>query len=1779
MRVRLLAESLEDRAVPAVLADQSLVALARLDTGGDRTGPLAKVGFDLALLGREAAAGSPPSNSLLQVSGGYVAVEAITSDTAASLAALGFVATTPPAGVVAGWLPIRSIGAAAELASVVSLRPAYRPVTSAGSLTSQGDAAQRSDEVRSLLGLDGSGVSVGVISDSYNVRGGASADVLSGDLPANVTVLSEGAGGSDEGRAMLQVIHDVAPGAHLLFTAAGTTQLQLATSIRALANAGADIIVDDVTFPSEPMFQDGPVAQAVDQVVAAGVVYFSAAGNLGRQSYQSAYRRGENLGSSGTGLIPTTTNFLAHDFDPGAGVDYFQSVTLPAGRTTISFQWADRYASAGGPGAQIDMDMALFDENGVFLATIGGFTSNVGGDPTEVFEIDAGPTGGRYQIALGKFSVNSADPVLVKYVAFSDGFVQDEYDTQSSTVFGHANAVGAAAVGAARYSDTPRFGTDPGLVRAFSGRGGTPIITFDGTGTPTGASTRPTPRFVAPDGVNTTFFGHDDEPDGSPNFTGTSAAAPHAAGIAALMLQANRGLTPTQVVDALAATAIDLGPRGFDADTGAGLVQALPAVLAVGGPFDVTLDGGDGDDRFLVRRDATGDAVEFFKNDALLATIPVAKLGRVTVHGGAGSDTLTVDHVNGAPLTSAGLSFAGGETPGDNDRVVVTGYSVDVVVVSHDGPETGTVQIGTSGLISFAEVEPVELTGDAADLIVNLPTTPNPDVSVGDDGGSGDPDGPAGRPGFSAVSGSTFEYTRFRNPTRTLVVGLGHGGDTVALRAPDAGFAAAVRVVGGSGSDSVTVFGGGGDDAITYTPDSAEGGVLTLARGPAATSFTLTDIESLAADGLGQAGADALTVNAPRAGVTFGLVGGSGTVNVASAAGSALLALLYRNIEQAAVAATVVFVDGTAYDDTISIAADGTVSLTHPGGDAHSVRVTADRLNLNGSDGADHFTVAADHAFAGGVSLDGGDTASANTLQVVGSGGDLSFTPSMSGQVSQAGHGVVGYGRFGPVAVDAGTGRLTLNSSAPNGTADVRVTGPTTATAQLMTAVEVSLTAASLVVTAPTFSAADGLRVSVMAPASADATVANGSVCFVGFLPVTAGTGIDTLTVVGGADDDTFTVTPGPLPLTIVGGAHSAGDTLVLPATVPGRPAPGAGSIATSPGVTYLGIERFVLGAQPAAVPDTATTPEGLAVTIPVLGNDDGLLDGPITLTLLTAPLVGSAVVVGTSILYTPAPGTNGTVTFGYRVTDTNGDSSDGTVTVTVTVTATNAAPSAFSQGVSVAANSSAVLQLAGDDGDPEVAQALTFAVATPPAHGTLSGFNPATGHVTYTPAPGYDGPDSFTFTVTDDASAGGAPRTSTPATVFLQVNRQNRAPVAVADSVTVHQGSFTASPSGGVRANDFDPDGEPFTISLVSGPAHGRLTLERNGSYTYAPDPGFFGTDSFVYAATDPHGASSTATVTITVTPTPRKFIATGAGSGGGPHVKVFDAETGAEVYSFFAYDPSFRGGVRVAVGDVNGDGVPDIVTTPGPGGGPHVKVFSGIDLTELASFFAFDSRFRSGANIAVGDIDADGVTEVVAAAAPGGGSHVRTFHVAGGQAEQITGPLGSFFAFGEDFSGGVNVALGDFDGIAGDEIIVGAATLSPEVKVFGRGGVVLTGFLAFDVARVGITVAAGDVDGDGKADVVVGPGDGGGPVVRVFRGGTGELMTSTTAFDEDLRGGISVATTHGRTPDGRAAVIVAPTEQARSVLVLDPKADELLQLIDAYAADFPGGVFVGAG
>ncbi|HXV77871.1 MAG TPA: FG-GAP-like repeat-containing protein, partial [Candidatus Polarisedimenticolaceae bacterium] len=247
---------------------------------------------------------------------------------------------------------------------------------------------------------------------------------------------------------------------------------------------------------------------------------------------------------------------------------------------------------------------------------------------------------------------------------------------------------------------------------------------------------------------------------------------------------------------------------------------------------------------------------------------------------------------------------------------------------------------------------------------------------------------------------------------------------------------------------------------------------------------------------------------------------------------------------------------------------------------------------------------------------------------------------------------------------------------------------------------------------------------------------------------------------------------------------------------------------------------------------------------------------------------------------------------------------------------------------------------------------------------------------------------------------------------------------------------------------------------------------------------------------------------------------LVTGAGEGAGSHVKVFDGRTGAELRSFFAY-PGFTGGVYVAAGDVDGDGYADIITGAGAGGGPHVKVFSGATGATLQSFFAYTPSFTGGVRVAAGDVNGDGFADIVTGAGPGGGSHVKVFD------GLTSAEIRSFFAY-PGFTGGVYVAAGDVNGDGLDDIVAGAGAGGPShVKVFdGSSGGALHSFFAYSPSFTGgVRVAAGDVNGDGFADIVTGAGPGAGPHVKVFDGVTSAAIRSFFAYDPGFLGGVYVA------------------------------------------------------
>ena len=383
---------------------------------------------------------------------------------------------------------------------------------------------------------------------------------------------------------------------------------------------------------------------------------------------------------------------------------------------------------------------------------------------------------------------------------------------------------------------------------------------------------------------------------------------------------------------------------------------------------------------------------------------------------------------------------------------------------------------------------------------------------------------------------------------------------------------------------------------------------------------------------------------------------------------------------------------------------------------------------------------------------------------------------------------------------------------------------------------------------------------------------------------------------------------------------------------------------------------------------------------------------------------------------------------------------------------------------------------------------------------------------------------------------------------------------------------TWTSVTTGGATGN-----------SSASGSIADVLTLPAGATVTYtvtatlaASAGGTLVTTAAIDPAagvTDTNLADNTASDTDTISPQVA-LIAVGAGAGSPPVVHLYDATTGALTRTIMAYNASFLGGVRVASGDFNDDGTPDVVTAAGAGGGPHVRIFDGATGSLIREFYAYGATFTGGVFVAVGDVNGDGTPDIVTGAGPGGGPHVKAFSGSDGSTLQ------SFFAYAATFLNGVNVAAGDVDGDGKADIITGAGPGGgPHVKVFsGADGSTLRSFFAYASSFTGgVNVAAGDVNGDGKADIVTGAGAGGGPEVRVFDGQTTAVVTQFYAYGSSFTGGVRVSTVDGN-GDGTFDLVTG-VQGGGGPRVRVFRSSDLMSLLDffAFGATNTSGVFVG--
>jgi hypothetical protein len=238
---------------------------------------------------------------------------------------------------------------------------------------------------------------------------------------------------------------------------------------------------------------------------------------------------------------------------------------------------------------------------------------------------------------------------------------------------------------------------------------------------------------------------------------------------------------------------------------------------------------------------------------------------------------------------------------------------------------------------------------------------------------------------------------------------------------------------------------------------------------------------------------------------------------------------------------------------------------------------------------------------------------------------------------------------------------------------------------------------------------------------------------------------------------------------------------------------------------------------------------------------------------------------------------------------------------------------------------------------------------------------------------------------------------------------------------------------------------------------------------------------------------------------------VVVGTGPGVPSLVRVLNGVTGREVFAISPFEESFLGGVFVAAGDLTGDGIPELVITPDEGGGPRVRVFSGAGFGQIADFFGIDDpNFRGGARAAVGDVTGDGIGDLLVAAGFGGGPRLAVFDGTTVGADSPVKPFPDFFVFEHTLRNGVYVTAGDLDGDGFAEVIAGGGPGGgPRVFALSGQGLLsgtqtqVANFFAGDPAnRGGVRVAAKDLDGDSKADLVTGAGTGGGSRVAGYLG-----------------------------------------------------------------------------
>jgi hypothetical protein len=469
-------------------------------------------------------------------------------------------------------LPLAAAERLAAMPEVRFVRRARRAVFA--HVDSEGDATHLAAAARAHFGAGGAGKKVCVLSDGIDSLAALQA---AGDLPPGVDVLPGQAGAGDEGTAILEIVHDLAPGAALGFATANPDEATLAQNILDLQSIShCDILLDDVEYLGEAAFQDSVAAQAVNQVTAAGALYFSSAGNEGSLdagtsgTWEGGFHANGSLDPAlGAGAGP------AHDFGDGGQSDALTAAT-PYG---VLLQWADPAAAACN-----DYDLYILDSTLSTVVAASTDTQDCTQDPLE--EVGPAAAGERVVVTLfaGAGRMLDVQAFRGQLQLATSGCIRGH--NSAAPAFGVAAAPAAGAAGPGEPSGPyPGAFTAAQLTEIYSCDGPRRVF-FDAAGnllpgapagdfSAAGGVLRQKPDLTAADGVST-------DVEVLARFYGTSAAVPHAAAIAALLEAAAPGLSPAQIRGVLTGSAIDLLAPGWDRDSGAGIVMAFAALAQAG---------------------------------------------------------------------------------------------------------------------------------------------------------------------------------------------------------------------------------------------------------------------------------------------------------------------------------------------------------------------------------------------------------------------------------------------------------------------------------------------------------------------------------------------------------------------------------------------------------------------------------------------------------------------------------------------------------------------------------------------------------------------------------------------------------------------------------------------------------------------------------------------------------------------------------------------------------------------------------------------------------------------------------------------------------------------------------------------------------------------------------------------------------------------------------------------------------------------------------------------